>query len=328
MDIKELGRLDLNLLVALEALLEERNVSRAADRLFITQSAMSKTLGRLRDLFNDQLFTRSSSGMIPTPRALQLSEHLPQLLQAVQCMVQPQNFDPLTFSGDFNILIPDSIAIWSLPILINRLSKSAPKIRLKIDSQQEHQLESLASGKIDFIIQMAQNEYPAEFKVKTVGFAPTTLFARKGHPLADKPLTWDIIETYPHIHLNIPELADSKLATQLDSQFIQHERDVIPHIEMTNIFTALQIIKATDYLLPGPPIFVEEEDLSKDIVALELPENEGISIQYTMVYHERIESSAPHQYLFSEMIDTIQTYRVMRGLPTLEDMRKLRNLAY
>ena len=69
MDIRDLGRLDLNLLVALEALLEERSVSKAAERLYITQSAMSKTLGRLRDLFDDQLFVRRGSGMVPTPRA-------------------------------------------------------------------------------------------------------------------------------------------------------------------------------------------------------------------------------------------------------------------
>ena len=69
MDIRELGRLDLNLLVALEALIEEGSVSRAAERLYITQSAMSKTLGRLRELFDDPLFIRRGSGMVPTPRA-------------------------------------------------------------------------------------------------------------------------------------------------------------------------------------------------------------------------------------------------------------------
>lgn len=78
MDIRDLGRLDLNLLVALEALIEEGNVSRAAERLFITQSAMSKTLGRLRQLFDDPLFIRKGAGMVPTPRAEQLARQLPR----------------------------------------------------------------------------------------------------------------------------------------------------------------------------------------------------------------------------------------------------------
>lgn len=76
MDTRTLARIDLNLLVALQVLLEERNVSKAAERLFITQSAMSKTLGRLRELFDDPLFTRSSHGMVPTPRALDIQKKL------------------------------------------------------------------------------------------------------------------------------------------------------------------------------------------------------------------------------------------------------------
>src|SRR5210317_927284 len=99
MDIHRLARTDLNLLVALEALLEERNVSRAAERLYITQSAMSKTLGRLRELFDDPLFIRKAGEMVPTPRALQLAEHLPALLLAVQAMIRPVEFNPLTYDG-------------------------------------------------------------------------------------------------------------------------------------------------------------------------------------------------------------------------------------
>ncbi len=130
MDIRDLGRLDLNLLVALEALLEEGSVSRAAERLFITQSAMSKTLGRLRELFDDPLFVRKGSGMIPTPRAEQLARQLPQVLLAVQQMLAPLTFDPLTYEGQFNLLLQGHMGLWLLPLLIERLRSSAPNIRL------------------------------------------------------------------------------------------------------------------------------------------------------------------------------------------------------
>ena len=126
MDIRELGRLDLNLLVALEALLEERSVSRAAERLFITQSAMSKTLGRLRELFDDPLFIRQSSGMVPTPRAEQLAGHLPEVLQAVQAMLEPAQFDPLTFDGEFSLMVQGHMGVWILPLLLERLRQTAP----------------------------------------------------------------------------------------------------------------------------------------------------------------------------------------------------------
>ena len=104
MELRELDRLDMNLLVALEALLEERNVSKAAERLFITQSAMSKTLGRLRQVFDDPLFIRKSGGMVPTPRAEQLGQYMPGVLQAVQEMVRPVKFDPLEFEGEWLLI--------------------------------------------------------------------------------------------------------------------------------------------------------------------------------------------------------------------------------
>ena len=132
MDIRELGRLDMNLLVALEALLEERNVSKAAERLFITQSAMSKTLGRLRDLFDDPLFIRKSTGMVPTPRAQQLADHLPQVLQAVQAMIQPAEFDPLSYDGEFELMVQGHMGVWILPLLPTndrvRAPQSPPRI--------------------------------------------------------------------------------------------------------------------------------------------------------------------------------------------------------
>lgn len=140
MDIRDLGRLDLNLLVALEALLEERSVSRAAERLFITQSAMSKTLGRLRDVFNDPLFTRSVDGMIPTPRAERLADHLPQLLQTVQCMVQPEVFNPLETEMEFSLVSPVHITYWALPPLMQKLSQQAPGFSLHIERQEDNLL--------------------------------------------------------------------------------------------------------------------------------------------------------------------------------------------
>ena len=88
MDTRELSRIDLNLLISLQVLLEERNVSRAAERLFITQPAMSKTLSRLRQVFDDPLFTRSSHGMQPTPRALEVAGDLSVILAEIGRLVR------------------------------------------------------------------------------------------------------------------------------------------------------------------------------------------------------------------------------------------------
>lgn len=96
--MSELKNLDLNLLKALHILLQEKNVSRAAERLHLTQPAVSSMLNRLRHHFDEPLFVRSSRGIVPTDRALSLAEPLKQIMSQIQMLVQPAEFDPKTFN--------------------------------------------------------------------------------------------------------------------------------------------------------------------------------------------------------------------------------------
>lgn len=328
MDVRQLDRIDLNLLVTLQVLLEERSVSRAAERLFLTQSAMSKALGRLRDVFDDRLLTRTNSAMVPTPRALELAEQLPQILHSLEALVQPCAFNPMTYEGEFSIIIPEFVGFWALPEMMARLGKEAPGIRLTTASSAEHQLDLLAEGELDFAIQVEQQHYPPDIKVMTLGFAPPVLIARKGHPLEGQKLTWDMIVQYPQVRLFIPDLLEAQFVSQSDSAFIRYESTVAPHFETGHLFTALQVIKQTDCLLPGPPIFIEETDLSRDIVTLPLPDGETVMLRYVLAYHQRIGESKPHQFVKQCLIDTVDHYRAIRGLPTLAHMRDAHNLAY
>jgi DNA-binding transcriptional LysR family regulator len=146
METRDLARIDLNLLIALQVMLEERNVSRAAERLFITQPAMSKTLSRLREVFDDPLFTRSSHGMRPTPRALDLAAELETVLQGIQQLLAGHDFDPGVYRGEITIAISEYIGVWLLPPLINRLAFLAPRLTVKTITRVEHQLDMLALG--------------------------------------------------------------------------------------------------------------------------------------------------------------------------------------
>ena len=111
MNLQKLSRLDLNLLVSLQALLEEKSVTKAAERLFITQPAMSRVLQRLRDQLDDPLFTRTGNELVPTPRARELQIRLPSLLDTVLEMVSEGEFDPATYVGEINIAVPEFVAI-------------------------------------------------------------------------------------------------------------------------------------------------------------------------------------------------------------------------
>lgn len=328
MDIRELGRLDLNLLVALEALLEERSVSGAAARLFITQSAMSKTLGRLRELFGDPLFVRRGSSMIPTPRAEQLAARLPQVLLAVQDMFAPASFDPLTYKGQFNLLVQGHMGVWLLPMLLERLQTRAPGIRLATVSRVDDAFEQLSNGKLDFLLQAEKQAYPGELRLTTIGYAPPTLLARKGHPLEGQKITWERVLRFPHVQLSLEELQEIQLHTGRNSKISQHLREVTPNLQTDQLYTAVQVVRHSDYLFPAPPLFMEQDDISKDLISLPLPEGEEVTVKYVMVNHERVNHSAPHDFIYREMLAVIDTFRARYDLPTLEQLRKLRKLEY
>jgi DNA-binding transcriptional LysR family regulator len=134
-DHSNLSRLDLNLLVAFDALLSERSVTRAAARVGLGQSAMSHNLRRLRALFGDELLTRGADGMRPTPRALALAGPVRVTLSQIQAAVlQREGFDPETAERTFRIGLADSIEVAIVPDLLAQLRREAPGVSLRLRS--------------------------------------------------------------------------------------------------------------------------------------------------------------------------------------------------
>jgi DNA-binding transcriptional LysR family regulator len=132
-DHANLSRLDLNLLVAFDALLTERSVTRAAARIGLGQSAMSHNLGRLRALFGDELLTRGADGMRPTPRALALIDPVRVTLAQIQAAVlQREAFDPATAERTFRVGLADSIEVAIVSGLMARLRREAPGVALRL----------------------------------------------------------------------------------------------------------------------------------------------------------------------------------------------------
>lgn len=320
MDIKRLGRTDLNLLVALQVLLEERSVSKAAERLFVTQSAMSKTLRRLRELFDDPLFTRSSAGMLPTPRALELEQLLGQSLFDLDVLVTPRSFDPVACEDVFNVVMPEYVSYWVMPALMERLSHVAPKIRLITSSHVEQQLDQLACGELDFAVHLEYQRYPSEFHIKLLGHAPPVLLARKGHPLEGQSPTWEQLLDYPQVLLSTPDVEETGIMVQLDSDFVRHEMGIQLALQTPHLLTALRVIQRTDYLLPGPPLPIEDEELSEQLSVLPLPGGEEFMLKYVLVHHERTHHSPAHQFVFEQLVQIIEEDRLRRGLGPLANL--------
>lgn len=146
-------KLDLNLLVALDALLQERNISRAAERVNLSQPAMSNALGRLREYFGDELLIPVGRQMMLTPRAESLQQPVRDILLRVDSdVVAPAVFDPATSIRSFSMLVSDFTTTVFMPPLLRALYALAPLIQIHLQPQARMPHELLEEGEADFLI--------------------------------------------------------------------------------------------------------------------------------------------------------------------------------
>ncbi len=182
-----LESLDMNLLVALDALLEERNVTRAAARLGITQSATSHALARLRIVTGDALLVRTSKGMVPTVRAEALAAPIRRALEEVtRALAPPAAFDPRSARLRITLGTSDYGELVLLPQLVERLAREAPGIDLRVRSIDASLAEPLAAGGIDLAFALlGQGDAPGLVRRKLFD-EDFVCVVRRGHPLAAK----------------------------------------------------------------------------------------------------------------------------------------------
>ena len=306
METRDLLRTDLNLLIALHVLLEERNVSRAAERLHITQPAMSKTLGRLRGVFDDPLFTRSSHGMQPTPRALELAESLAEVLDDIQRLIGGQNFDPVSYRGELTIALSEYIGIWLLPPLMARVQVNAPGLTIKTITRVEDQLQHLAAGDLDLAIHIKHSHYGDDFICAPLGGSEPVLLARHAHPLTGQEINWDNLTGYPVVRLYISD--------QEELEVFQNEASIAARMEVmqqrgwfetSHLLTALEVLRQTDYLMPAPPFLLGNPTVAYKIQALPMPSDIDYQIEYMLVRHCRTENSPIHNWLWEQVLEVL-----------------------
>ena len=162
------GRIDLNLLEYLDILLRERNVTKAASHLGLSQPAMSNGLGRLRVMFDDPLLVRTSDGMTPTERALELQPVIREVLAKVDKAVQPQAaFDAATAERFFRIMATDYAESTIFPPILQRLREAAPGITLDIMTPSDVSFLDVEQGKVDMVINRFDS-IPQSFHQKTI----------------------------------------------------------------------------------------------------------------------------------------------------------------
>ena len=204
--------LDLNLLVALDVLIEERSVSRSAERLHLSQPAMSAALRRLRDYFNDPILAAHGKKMIPTPHALRLRGALRTLLTDVERMVSlSTQFDPATSQRRFRIGTSDYLSIVLFTRLVPELERIAPGVTLELVQPSDVMMAMLDQGELDLIITPTEHvsaDHPTEllFEERHVvaGWA--------GNPLVQAPLSEEDFLAAGHVAVEIGRLRPTSFA--------------------------------------------------------------------------------------------------------------------
>ncbi len=193
--------LDLNLLRVFDALAEERSVTRAGERLGLTQSAVSHALNRLRYALEDDLFLRAPDGMTPTPRAIEIWPELRRGLGQLQHALAPTEFIPAEADRTFHVSASAYMGEILLPLVLSRLRAEAPRIQLHVRGPDPALGEALETGRLDLALGV--------FGRVSELFARETLFderlvwvVRKDHPAAREPLSAKAVEKLPLVLLS------------------------------------------------------------------------------------------------------------------------------
>jgi len=195
------SRFDLNLLRTLAVLLEERHVSRAAVRLNRTQSAVSHALERLRRQFDDPLFVRQGTEMVPTVKARELARGLSELLTAVDQLVKPVAFDAETAHGTLRIATTDYGSSIVLPHVVRHLAKEAPALNVAYTDIAEDTFEQLRTGAIDLALS-GQESY-RDMETEALFSERFVILTRADHPCLEQRLTVDEYTKWPHIVVDV-----------------------------------------------------------------------------------------------------------------------------
>jgi DNA-binding transcriptional LysR family regulator len=231
----DIGKIDLNLLVALDALLAERSVTRAATRLHLSQPAVSALLARLRVLFGDALLLRGAGGMVPTPRALELITPLGQVLTEIRAIVQPSAaFDPATAVNTFTLSASDYVEYALLPSLVDFLEREAPGVRLAVRPLELQLVEKqMEHGEVDVCITALRNA-PAGVHARPLYTERIVCVVRRNHPDIGARLSLEQFCNLDHILVSV---RGSSFSAQTDEALaaIGRKRRVrlsVPHFLM------------------------------------------------------------------------------------------------
>lgn len=302
-DFMNIASANLNHLVAFDALLAERNVTRAASRLGLTQSAVSNALKQLRAMFGDPLFVRRATGIEPTPRALALAEPVRRGLAAFADAFAPTSFVPEVAQRTFVIATSDYVELVLLPPLLRRLVKEAPGIRLEMVPWGLHEVPpGLARGEVDLMIGFYGKLPPAHHE--DVLFTETFVcLARAGHPTlgakrGGRRPTLARWTAAPHVVVSERPGSTSSVDRALAVRGLSRTVG----LRVSHFSIVPRVVAETDFTAALSRRVAEPAARAHRLVAFEPPIDLGVS-RVRQVWADRLDGDAGHRWLRRVIVD-------------------------
>jgi LysR family transcriptional regulator, nod-box dependent transcriptional activator len=301
-----MSRFDLNLLVSLNALLHEKNVTRAAERVFITQPAMSAALGKLRNYFNDPLLVRVGREYELTARGLALLEPVRETLLRAQGVLGTQPlFDASLVRRVFTIMIPDFVATGLISRLLQRLVEHAPGIRLQLENWCSLGPARVVNGDVDLLITLDNplilglEKFPESLCRAYLHSQRWVCVVAADNPAVQGELTREQFLGLPHVSLRVP--GDRQPADEAVRKRLNVDLDV--RVATDNV---LQI----PFLVPGTPLIaVMPEAVARqltdcvEVKVVDIPEDMVPTRRVELFWHRRNEPDPAHTWMRGMLLD-------------------------
>jgi len=307
----ELARINTNLLVALDLLLTEENVARAADRHGVTPSAMSHSLRALRELFGDPLLVKTRDGMRATPFAQSLGGPLRRALRDLERAVsEGARFDPSTAERAFVVCAPDFLSTFLMPHVAGVLAEHAPKVEVEIRPVRRRgtalllrDAAALAEGTIDLVVAAMLDELP-ELRSEALYEERLVCIVRKGHPLARRKRV--DLESYASTPQLLITITDERSPTMVDAELARH--GLTRRVALrTRYFMAAPLIVANSDLLATCPYQLARYFAARAPIAILEPPVTLAKYSEYVAWHARYDADPGLVWLRGVLADAART---------------------
>jgi len=281
---------DLNLLLTLDVLLAEGSVARAAERLRLSPSAMSRALARLRRVMGDPLLVRAGRGLVPTPRALELRDRVGPLVDAAREVLRPvEKLDLRQLVRTFTLRNSDGFVESFGPALLTRLAKDAPGVRLRFVQKLDKESGPLREASVDLETGVVEPTTGPELRTQSLFRDRLVGVVRKGHPLAEKTVT--LARYASGRHILVSRRGERGL---IDEALERAGRERAIAAIVTGFSGALALARGSDLIATVPERHTSALREGLHTFRLPLAMDE---ITVSLLWHPRLDADAAHRWL-------------------------------